>query len=374
MPVTRSVRRPPLTSLADAVAPALGLLPDGNGVPVQVDVDQARRHGVLAMIEWPAAAGVRSAVVAPAAQEAREQNLESYVRAVADVRIISGALGPAGIPWAVLKGPELAAGLYPRPHLRAFTDIDVVVPPSAFRHVLEALEQVGGVVLVRNWEYMATVRPAEVAVRLPAGSLLDLHWHLVNDPRERFDFPLSAEVLLSSAVPSALTPAGCTADLILTFLHLAWHATHSGCARLLWACDIELASRRIADVDRCIEAADGLGLRLAVEIALAWTGRLFPRGRAADLSAAWPRSRWGALAARSLALGQDGRFGRRSGQSLAGWTMSTSGRSAVALMRAFPRILRPADREEEELWLGGDPSREAYLHAVELQGRAPGLS
>jgi hypothetical protein len=373
MPEPRAVRRLPLTSLADAVAPALGLSAVGTSATAQVRLDQARRHGVLAMVGWPVDGSTGSAAEV-AAQEARRQNLEAYVRAVADVRLVSQALDVAGARWAVLKGPELAAGLYPHPCLRAFTDIDVVVSPLRLRAVLEALEQAGGVVLVRNWEYTAAVVPAEVAVRLPAGSLLDLHWHLVNDPKERHDFPLTADEVFASAVPSALTPAACTADLIFTFLHLAWHATHSGCARLLWACDIELASRRIADVDRCIEAADGLGLRLAVEIALAWTGRLFPRGRAADLSAAWPRSRWGALAARSLALGQDGRFGRRSGQSLAGWTMSTSGRSAVALMRAFPRILRPADREEEELWLGGDPSREAYLHAVELQGRAPGLS
>lgn len=355
-----------LTQLAGAVAPALDLLPASSGASAQVDVDQARRHGVLAMVGWPHDTAVESAVAA-SARQARGQNLESYVRALADLRVVSGALSSAGIDWGIVKGPELAADLYPRPFLRHFTDIDVVVPPPHFGAVLRALERVGGVVLVRNWDYMASVQPAQLAMRLPAGSLLDLHWHLVNHSAERHDFPLTAKVLLARASPSLLTETGSTPDPTLTFLHLAWHASHSGCARLVWACDIELASRRVANIDECVRAAEPLGLTTAVEIALRWTQKLFPQGRAAVLSAEWPRSPWGEVAARAVVLGQDGRLGRYSGQSLARWTRSTSSRSTTAWLRALPRILRPGAARVEDLWRGGEPARRAYVDAVERQ-------
>jgi hypothetical protein len=58
--------------------------------------------------------------------------------------------GQAGVPWLVVKGPALAE-LHGAPDLRAYSDLDVLVPSAAFGDALAALESAGAAVLARNW-------------------------------------------------------------------------------------------------------------------------------------------------------------------------------------------------------------------------------
>src|SRR4051794_12287440 len=49
-----------------------------------------------------------------------------HLQTLADLRIAGAALDDAGIRWALIKGPALAA-LWPRPDMREYRDLDLLV-------------------------------------------------------------------------------------------------------------------------------------------------------------------------------------------------------------------------------------------------------
>ncbi len=55
---------------------------------------------------------------------------------------VSRVLERAGVRFAVLKGPAVAT-YYPRPELRPYSDLDVLVEPRSLRRASEALESLG---------------------------------------------------------------------------------------------------------------------------------------------------------------------------------------------------------------------------------------
>ncbi len=85
-------------------------------------------------------------------------------------------------------------------------------------------------------------------MRLPNGTALDLHWHVVNDARLRRRFTFRTEEMLGRAVRMAIGDSIVPAlDPVDTLLHLGYHTAHSGGHRLMWLKDVERAT-----------AADGL--------------------------------------------------------------------------------------------------------------------
>ena len=99
----------------------------------------------------------------------------------ADLSVVARALDTAGIAWAVMKGPALAALGYADPTLRWFSDLDVLVGPRDFGAAIDALAANGTTLLDLNWELQLSLWRSEASLRLPAGTMLDLHWHPVND-------------------------------------------------------------------------------------------------------------------------------------------------------------------------------------------------
>src|SRR5688500_15332306 len=59
-------------------------------------------------------------------------NVARHLRTLADLAELGPVLDTAGIPWMVIKGPVLAETIYPRPDLRSYDDLDVVVQPERF--------------------------------------------------------------------------------------------------------------------------------------------------------------------------------------------------------------------------------------------------
>lgn len=171
-----------------------------------------------------------------------------HLRALADLRVLATALEADGAPFLVFKGPALSKLAYADDLPRAYTDLDVLVRAADFPTVLRALERHEGVVVDRNWRKLHREEAGAVHVRMPNGSMVDLHWSLVNEARDRHAYDLPQfDDLARDARPVDLGGID-----VLTFgpadtlLHAALHATRSGIDRLVWLKDLERLVHRDA--------------------------------------------------------------------------------------------------------------------------------
>lgn len=94
------------------------------------------------------------------------------------------ALEAAGLPALLLKGADFADQLYPRPALRSFTDIDLLVRPEDFVRAGRVLLAEGCTRHSDGPLKHAAAYGEEVYLLAVAGVTLrvELHWNLVNSP------------------------------------------------------------------------------------------------------------------------------------------------------------------------------------------------
>lgn len=208
-----------------------------------------------------------------------------------DVAYVDEALGAAGVPWLVLKGPVLAQLYYDHPDVRPYSDLDVLVAPGALGDAIEALER-NGTRFADSWPILRDGPTGELSAQLPSGRWLDLHWHIVNQPRLRRRLavavpPLFAharELTLGRTAVRTLSPAD-------TLAHLSLHACTSGADRLVWLKDI-VRCMQVEGGD-CAEHVDvaarwGTGPMAAVSVQRAWS--VLGPGVPADVAALVPRT------------------------------------------------------------------------------------
>lgn len=170
--------------------------------------------------------------------------IAGHMRAVATLHEVHRLLAGAGIPSAVLKGPALAGLCYPRPDLRWYRDLDLLVAPTDLEGAVEVLEAAGSTLLDRNWDLIDAVRPGELHLLTPHGVVLDLHFQLVNNAERRSRFRVDPTEILGRA--ETVTLGGHrvgTADATDSVLHLALHTALSGGDRLGWFSDVDQAVR-----------------------------------------------------------------------------------------------------------------------------------
>lgn len=186
------------------------------------------------------------------------------LRAYTDLALVAATIDGLGHPWAVLKGAALANTVYPDPLQRLFSDVDILVRPADLKDVTEALVESGGRILDKNWSLMASDRRGQVHLRLPSGTLVDLHWSLLNSGQVRDRFTLPTEDLLTR-LDKTTTPIGTVIPILSDvdqLAHVALHAALSGGHRLSW----------FVDVDRMVR--DGFtDWEELVSRAAAWQGR-----------------------------------------------------------------------------------------------------
>jgi hypothetical protein len=124
------------------------------------------------------------------------RNLLLELRRVADLRRIDATLTAAGIPFLVLKGPVLAASVYPDRASRTMTDLDLLVPDEEMPRAIEVLATIGYRV---PGQFAGTEMAAGDAPPLvhhePGGLVLELHSMLDSLPEER--------AALAAVLPSA---------------------------------------------------------------------------------------------------------------------------------------------------------------------------
>lgn len=240
-------------------------------------------HGVTGFVHHRlAAAGEIGRLPELAAEQAGA--IDRHVRALGDLAGLAPALDAIGVPWLVIKGPVLAESYYPRPDLRSYNDLDVVVPGQHLGAVLDAVHEVGGRLLDRNWPRLRELGVGELLLRLRHGTLLDLHWRVLSQPELRHQTCASSGTFLERARPVVLGGVrAMTLDPVDTLVHLGAHGTLSGGHRLIWLKDVAQAAGDDAPSwDDAVARARELGIGPAVALALARTRRVLgldvPRG------------------------------------------------------------------------------------------------
>lgn len=168
-----------------------------------------------------------------------------HMRTMSETAQVAQLLDAAGIAWVVVKGPVLAEVFWPRPDLRMYSDLDLLVDPRRFGDAIDVLEDAGAELVDRNWPMIRSQLRGELTIRLPHGTVADLHWDVVNDARLRPIFRLPSADILSRSRRVLLGQHGGleapTLDPVDTVLHLAYHTVHSGAHKLVWFKDIHLA-------------------------------------------------------------------------------------------------------------------------------------
>lgn len=212
------------------------------------------------------------------------------LRMTLDLALLTKVLD--GLAYAIVKGPAVAATLYEDPILRPYHDIDVLVGPRDLRAAVAALVSAGARLLDRNWSMLTEVRAREIHLRLPAGTICDLHWSLVPSPilpHVRLD----ASELLARSRPIVDGPVAFrTTDPVDTVVHLAMHAATTGGDRLIWIMDIDRASRYTPPADlreRCLASGTSMFVATMMHVG----DRVF--GRDGDRVPALPLGAWAAV-------------------------------------------------------------------------------
>lgn len=226
----------------------LGTVPGEDVMPLTL---AARAHGVEA---WLAACAPRHDGAWSELAAQRPRFLAARARANEAARALGARLDSAGCSWAVLKGLPIAQTAYPRPDLRYAVDLDILISPQRFEEVVADLVADGYQLLDVNWPLLSDHIPGQLRLRSPNGTLVDLHWHLLNQPRARQRFDLSTAALLARAVRVAGTQLRTLAP-VDQLLHTALHACLAGANRLLWLVDVDRLTRA-PDLDwDAVEAA-----------------------------------------------------------------------------------------------------------------------
>jgi hypothetical protein len=108
------------------------------------------------------------------------------LRRAADLRRIDAVLGGAGIGFLILKGPVLAATVYPEPAARTMLDLDLLLAQEDYPAALAALETIG--YRVPRQFAGATLYAGDAPPLVhddPGGAVLELHTMLDSLPELR---------------------------------------------------------------------------------------------------------------------------------------------------------------------------------------------
>jgi hypothetical protein len=126
-----------------------------------------------------------AAVHAPLLDAYRRHALRELRRG-AELRRIDGALRGAGVRFLVLKGPVLAASVYPDRASRTMTDLDFLISEEELPRAMEAMHTAGYFVPERFLG--ATMEPGDSPPMIheePGGPSIELHTMLDSLPNER---------------------------------------------------------------------------------------------------------------------------------------------------------------------------------------------
>ncbi len=275
----------------------------------------AEVHGLLPFV-WHLCDQSGAAVCLPAEiRQELDQLVQRYRlhRTVLEARLaqLTRALDGAGVPYAVLKGPALAATVYDPPWLRPYGDIDLLLHTPSWPRVRAVLQELGYAVADEGAREAAQRYPGDglnsIACVLPnARVLLEVHFDLL---QLGWSSPAMAELwsrlraapLGDGRAISILAPEE---QVLQACVHLFYH----GFYRLIWFVDLQRLLHvhgRTLDWERVVRLARREGVTLPVASALRYLRELLGVGAPAWVEAAlapgglerwlfervWPRQR-----------------------------------------------------------------------------------
>ncbi|MEZ5166950.1 MAG: nucleotidyltransferase family protein [Acidimicrobiales bacterium] len=165
------------------------------------------------------------------------------------------ALESADLAWLTMKGPGVAA-LMPRPELRSFNDLDLLVGAEDFARALDVLDGAGVREVNRNWQPYIDHVVGETP--LDAGGVtVDLHWDLIGLAQVRATLRLDTQAMLSRREPVRIGDTNAYGfDAEDQLLHLAVHCALDGAASLAQLRDLAcVAGARLIDWDEFLRRA-----------------------------------------------------------------------------------------------------------------------
>lgn len=307
------------------------------------------------------------------------------LRHSAEFPMLAERLGSVTDRWVAFKGPVLASTYPSGSPQRGHTDLDVLVDPAALAGVLGTLEEWGAQAVGDPWAELLRTQRAQITLRLPGGSILDLHWHPFNNPGVRSRFAVTTEQWLDRRQPlTVFGVSACTFDPVDTMLHAACHATLAGGFRLKWIKDVDVLARAPVDWTELAERAQRTRLGLPTAVMLLRSGQVLGTPLpATTMRRLGARTPW----ARALGLVGAAAPPQRATRPLATGNVAFSATrdTGFASARQFLRALRfavigPLLTNAQHPWRGGqgrprntsiwslsaDPAgRSALLHWVE---------
>jgi Uncharacterised nucleotidyltransferase len=184
-------------------------------------------------------------------------NLTHHMKVIGELTALDATLRGAGVPFMVVKGPVLAEVIYPRNDLRAYGDLDLVVPHGRFGDAISALLEGGCDIFDRNWRVIRRELRGQVHMTARFGTSADVHWHLINRASVRRSFAIDMDAMFERGRFVSLDgPRVLTLDPCDTLLQLTLHAGLSGAAKLAWLKDIDRAAAEPAlDWDEVVRRA-----------------------------------------------------------------------------------------------------------------------
>src|SRR4051794_11293874 len=198
-------------------------------------VAAASYHAVLPLL-WHAM-DRQTEVPAALRTTARDEFLTLVARALRLrhlVDVADSALTGAGVAYAIYKGPAVARH-YPAAELRAFADVDLLLARSDLDRADAALRDAG---LRGGWAGVPTDY-GETTYSLGAQGTLDVHWHVMREPKVRAAFALDISGMLDRAERAPLGDGQvCVLDPVDELITVATHACFDGAYRLGWFVDV----------------------------------------------------------------------------------------------------------------------------------------
>lgn len=319
----------------------------GQAVAEEV-VTASAYHGILPML-WDASVRVDGVPEA-----LRETARHFYLPLVArDLRLVNllwtvdTALTGAGVPYAVYKGPAVAR-LSPRPALRMFSDLDVLISRSDVDRADAALRSAD---LTGGWHAVPDGYAETMYSQGPSG-VVDVHWHVMREAQVRSAFSLDTASMLARARRVPLYDGSAVVlDDVDLLIAVATHACFDGAYRLGWLVDVAQILRApsfsIEELRRrCAQTKASLPVQVVLDRAV----------RALEVPAAalpLDSGTWRKMLSRLSAARPVERTFRQAGRGglVFRATRATSGRSAAALGRlVISEALVPLVHDRAHRW------------------------
>ena len=247
----------------------------------------AQREGIVALVDWRFQQAVREftniqtkdasaippGVIKAFTSAAREETLVSMV-IEGESRRVLGLIAKAGLSGLLLKGSALAYWAYPEQHLRACSDVDLLLPSR------DAAEQLSDRLTAEGFERDEPSGDLVAYELLCRRSMfddwqmeIDIHWRLANSPLFANAFTFDELMAESIALPNLASNArglGPVHALMHACVHRALNLSIGVGDKLKWQYDVEVlrANFTLVDWHRLIDLSVLKGLAGVVKNAL----------------------------------------------------------------------------------------------------------